>query len=65
MTKEGNSHENKTKNPYEEEFEDFKKQLGESVDLEFLEDFPENSSRKNTDIPFPYGSTITRPYNFH
>ena len=65
MTKESNPNENISKNQYEEEFEDFKRQLGESVDLEFLENLPENRNRKSTGIPFPYGSTISRPYNFH
>ena len=64
MTKDRTIPENK-KNQYEEEIENFRRQLAETVDLELLEDFPENSNGKTTGVPFPYGSSISRPYNFH
>lgn len=64
MTKDHTSTEDK-KNRYEEEIESFRRQLAETVDLELLEDFPENDNGKNTGTPFPYGSSISRPYNFH
>ena len=65
MTKEHVTEERENKNKYDKELQDFRDKLGESVDLEFLEDIPVGGNRKHPDMPFPYGSNITRPYNYH